>query len=104
MIKYQEIVSYEHLGIKVAVKIDYKRRLISLVEPKFGEGEDYPNKRWVFADRALGYTKGWKNILKAMDFAICVAEKALSDYITAEEKEGIDLVEKMLLADLKKKK
>lgn len=52
MKKNLEIITYEYKGIKVTVKIDYDRGIISLVERA---EQGYKPKKWVFADRGLEY-------------------------------------------------
>jgi hypothetical protein len=81
-----EVLMYEHKGIKVAVKINYMKKEISLVEIN---GDSYPeikNKLWVFADCTIPYAKAWQNIFDAMSFATKEAIKRLDEQIEKDLK------------------
>lgn len=89
MKKNLEIITYEYKGIKVTVKIDYDRGIISLVERA---EQGYKPKKWVFADRGLEYLNSWKNILLAMEYAIQQSEQLLSEYENKNKVAREDLI------------
>lgn len=98
--KYLEIESYVHQDVRIAVKIDYKGKTISLIEVDSDYGRDkieekYPPKKWVFASREIEYMPAWLEILDAMKFAITKAEAKLKEHLDAEDKAKIDLIMKI---------
>lgn len=81
---------YTHKGISVAVDIDLVAKTLSLVEKN---GNNFSNKKWVFAQRGLEYMGGWCAILDAMKHAIQEASKELK---IAEERDQEKFVELLL--------
>ncbi len=84
------IKSYEHKGIKIAVKINYDNGEVSLVENNVYDQRIWNDKHYVFAGRGLEYMKGWQNILDAMKYAITEATKELEKSL-AEKSKFIEL-------------
>ena len=67
---------YTAYGISITVELDFVKKTVSLVE------KDGSNKKWIFADRTPEYLNGWRNILRAMEYAVEQAQaemKALAD-------------------------
>lgn len=67
---------YTAYGISIVVELDFVKKTVSLVE------KDGSRKDWVFAERTPEYLNGWRNILRAMEYAVEQAQKemkALSD-------------------------
>lgn len=62
--KVTETYSFEHKGIVVGVRINYRENRISLVDQN---GHD---KNWLFANRGVEFMGGWLNILEAMQLAV----------------------------------
>jgi hypothetical protein len=89
-----EVRQYEHEGIQVSVKIDYARRVISVVAPD----ENFANKSFTFAGRGTPYIASWHRILDAIKLATSEAHRDLSQY----EKENPTLVERILAGEVVK--
>ncbi len=101
-IKHLEIETYELHSVKVMVQIDYDKEKISLME-KSPNGGLTP-KKWVFADREVGYMAGWRNILAAMEMAFSAAEVKLKKHLAHKEKNEVKFqirVAKMLAKEAK---
>lgn len=60
----------EHNGIKILLRVDRKRKTISLVEAINNQYTPYTNKQWVFGDRTVDYAKSWLTILDAIKQAV----------------------------------
>lgn len=82
-VKHLEIEAYTLHGVRVIVEIDYDKETISLLE----QPQRNAIKKWVFADRALEFMQGWRNILAAMEYAIDEAEKKLDRHVRTKEKD-----------------
>lgn len=78
--KHLEIKTYIHKDVSVAVKIDYDKKEISLMEG----GNLANHKQWIFSKRGLEFMQGWQNILDAMKFAIKEATKELKAHVDAQ--------------------
>lgn len=98
--KHIEVKTISHKNIDVMVSINYDVGTISLVN----KGMNFPPKSWVFAGRTVEYMPAWKNILKAMLFAVEVAEKDLQKDIEEKAKQKEELVEFVLKEELKERK
>lgn len=90
-----EITTITTNGINVNVKIDYANKKISLVE---GSKNGYKKKNWLFAEREVGYMKGWVAILGAIEEAISYGNQKLRKFIDEEERKEEIQVAGMLLA------
>jgi hypothetical protein len=90
--KHFEIVGYTLHGVRVLVEIDYDKGTISLLD----QPQRNATKKWVFAGRSLGYMAGWRNILKAMEYAITRAEFELQQHVDAEKKAHASLARKVM--------
>ena len=73
---------YTKYGINIVVEIDYVKKSVSLVE------KDGTNKKWVFADRTPEYLNAWRNILRAMEYAV---EQAQAEMQAVDDQESKDL-------------
>jgi len=82
-----EIRTIEHQGIKVSVQIDYDQRTISLVEKN---GENWKAKQYLFKNRQLGYMKGWRDVLSAMEHAITTAEALLTEHVDTQDQKMVE--------------
>lgn len=94
-----EIYTHTHKGISVTVKINYPEAEVSLVENEY---PNYPNKKWLFANRTPEYLGSWLNILDAMKSAVSEAKKKLEDYEKEREKEDEEVLENVILKGRKK--
>lgn len=72
MKKNLEIKTIEHKGINVTIHVDYDNDHVSLVE---NINHNYIGKKYLFANRGLGYMNGWLTTLEAMTEAIKVGKK-----------------------------
>lgn len=86
--------TYEHNGVKVAVRIDYIKKELSLVEFN-PDTHKSKIKNWMFAHRGVEFEQGWQQILTAMGYAISEAKKELQDFIEIEEKEALEFAIKV---------
>ncbi len=77
---YEETYVYQEGPTRIAIKIDYYRETISIVDGKS------PNqgKRFLFKDRTLDYMQGWQQILDTMKHAIAHAENKLREHIKSQ--------------------
>lgn len=64
-------------GTKLTVKIDFAKNEVSLVERN---GNEYHDKKWLFAKRGAEYMNGWLNILSAMQYVIKESQKELEEH------------------------
>ena len=71
---------YTSYGISVTVEIDFVKKTVSLTE------KDGSKKKWDFSERTAEYLTGWRNIMRAMEFAVEQAQKELAA-LDAEEHE-----------------
>jgi len=69
--KHFEMLTFEHKGIRVRVKINYDNGHIALVDDRNHD------KRWLFCSRGLDYMQKWQNILDAMKYTVSEATKRL---------------------------
>lgn len=76
---------YRSHGVSVIVELDYVEKTVSLVE-KNGK-----NKSWMFAGRTPQYLNGWRNILKAMEYAVEQAQKELNAISEGEHQEFVKM-------------
>ena len=84
---------YEYNGIKVAVRINFKQKTISLVEDTGPEQEKMKIKNWTFARRGLEYIQPWQRILTAMGYAIRDASAELQEYEDRLAQEALEFAE-----------
>lgn len=94
---------YSAYGISIVVELDFVKKTVSLVE------KDGANKKWIFADRTPEYLNGWRNILRAMEYAVeqaqlemkKLSEQELDDFVKLYQavnqplKKGSDLKDKV---------
>lgn len=73
--------TYVYHEVQVGVRIDFKKRKISLID---GDGVI---KKYTFANREVDYMQGWQRILTAIGQAIAAAEKELREYIAERDEE-----------------
>lgn len=73
---------YSSYGVSIVVELDFVKKTVSLVE------KDGSNKKWVFAERTPEYLNAWRNILRAMEYAI---EQAQTEMQAVDEQESKDL-------------
>lgn len=94
--KFLEIKSVEHKGVKVMVKIDYVQKQVSLVEMQENSTPPaYKPKDWRFTGREIEYMDGWLDIFEAMAVATKAAKKDLGDYLKEQEDKAIKMVDEM---------
>lgn len=91
--KNQEIITIEHKGITVAIKLDYDDGTCSLVEK---DDNKWKTKQWVFPNRTLDYLDSWNNILEAMQVAVKQGKKLLENDLAEKTKLREDLVIKVM--------
>ncbi len=103
--KVKETYAFEHKGITIYVRINYRTNSITLVEPTASNNEeDFKAKQWSFRNRGVEYMAGWRNILGAMIEATKDAEKRyLADH-AENSRINEDMIEKVLAVDAMKKK
>lgn len=77
---------YEKNGIEVDVRIDYRKKKISVID-RNGE-----KKNFLFAEREVEYMDGWKNILEAIIYATQEAKKRLQERIEEEQERVMELI------------
>lgn len=109
MIKHLEVKTYIYGDVKVMVEINYNTEKISLVEHNTNDhSSDFRTqmKKYIFVQRGLEYMNGWRNVLAGINYAIDEAEKDLSDYIKAKQKEKDEDVTAILMqaTDIVKRK
>jgi len=81
-----EELQFEHNGIKVSVRIDYRHKKISVID-SYGR-----KKNFVFAERGVEYMDGWKNILEAIIYATKAAKRMLEKRNEEENEKLIGLI------------
>jgi len=59
---------YTAYGISIVVELDFVNETISLVE------KDGTKKLWDFTGRTIEYMNGWRNIMRAMEYATAQAQ------------------------------
>jgi hypothetical protein len=68
-----EVVTVMHKGVTVAIKLNYDKGELSLVERQNTydlSAKTWKDKKYVFAGRTLDYINSWQTILEAMSVAI----------------------------------
>lgn len=89
----REVYIHKYVGkiqaVDVAVFIDYKKGIITLVDGTSVSELNVPlsPKKWVFADRGVEYMAGWCDILDAMKEAVVAAKDRLNVYQKERELE-----------------
>ncbi len=96
--KFKETYSFNHKGIIIWVKIDYRNNRIDIVEPKDRDCGQFRKKEFIFVGRGVEYMNGWVDILEAVSEAVKDAkkryEKELAETSKFKEKKLIGLLMK----------
>lgn len=87
------IKEIEYKGVKIFVKIDYKRKTVSLVDSTPANSTPYSDKKWVFSGRTRDYLGGWLNILEAMKRATILGDKLLKQREAEDEERTLSLLQ-----------
>lgn len=86
--KHLEIITVEHKGIEICLKIDYDTGLISIVDGnKNAQYGLYGKKNWVFMERGVEYMQGWLDILDAMKKAVTEAKRLVEEDVKKKDAE-----------------
>ncbi len=94
--KYLEIKTVEHKGIKVLVKIDYVQKQVSLVELQENSTPPaYKPKDWRFTGREIEYLDSWIEIFEAMAVATKEAKKDLAAYLKEQDDKAMKMAVEM---------
>lgn len=76
---------YTSYGISVVVELDFVKKTVSLVE------KDGAKKRWDFSQRTPEYLNGWRNIMRAMEYAVAEAQKEMQAVTDKELEDFVQL-------------
>lgn len=82
-------------GIGIVLELDFVKKTVSLVE------KDGKPKNWKFVERTPQYLKGWRDIMKAMEYAV---EQAQFEMDALDKKEHEDFVKMYMQLDKALKK
>lgn len=77
--------AYSSYGITVVVELDFVNETISLVN------KDGSKKNWLFHERTGEYLNGWRNILRAMEYAVSEAQKEMKAHTDAKLDEFVKM-------------
>lgn len=95
----REVYIHKYVGkvqpVDVAVFIDYKKGIITLIDGTSDMNTPLSVKKWVFADRTIEYMAGWCDILDAMKEAVLAAKGRLSIYQKERELEQAMMMQKV---------
>lgn len=69
---------YTSYGISIVVELDFVNETVSLTE------KDGSKKNWLFHERTGEYLNGWRNILRAMEYAVAEAQKEMKAHTDAK--------------------
>jgi len=94
--KLKETYCYNHKGISVFVKVDYRNNRIDLVEPKCDGATNFKLKQWMFGNRGVEYVNGWLLILEAMGEAMKDAKKKMEKNLAETSKFKDNLVRNVM--------
>lgn len=72
---------YTSYGRSIVVELDFVKKTVSITE------KDGEPKKWLFAERTPEYLNGWRNILRAMEYAVEQAQESMGDLTEKEHKE-----------------
>lgn len=76
---------YSSYGISVVVELDFVNETVSLVE------KDGSKKNWLFHERSPEYLNGWRNILRAMEYAVAESQKEMKAHTDAKLNDFVKL-------------
>lgn len=98
----REVYIHKYIGkiqpVDVAVFIDYRKGIITLIDGTSDMNTPLSVKKWVFADRQIEYMAGWCDILDAMKEAVLVAKDRLNVYQKERALEEAMMMEKVAAA------
>lgn len=100
MVELVSIRKYEFSdGTILHVKIDFEMNQVSFVEPVVEKiGNEYRDKKWLFAGRGAEYMNGWHNILGAMQYAAGEARRELEAWQKEQKKKKADRLIDIMIA------
>ena len=89
--KLVDVLTYTKNGIDIDIKVDYRKREISLLDSLSNT-----EKSFIFANRGIEYMNSWLNILDAMRGAIIFGKSELENYVSEQsevtQKRVVDLI------------
>lgn len=86
------IRTYNYRGIRITLRINYLKKVVSIVEWDRVLKEFVP-KKFIFAERELNYMGGWQLVYEALKV---VTEEATKELEAVKDKEMEDLIESLL--------
>jgi len=76
---------YTSYGISIVVELDFVKKTVSLTE------KDGSKKKWDFSERTPEYLNGWRNIMRAMEYAVEQAQAEMKAFTDKELDEFVEL-------------